>query len=81
MWINKERHPNTYGPAMHILNHPFIIVVPSHQSQNLTDYLHIARQIATSWYLCCKGTTTIVKDVDLLDGLAAKYSNFSYSNN
>lgn len=64
---------------MHILNHPFIIVVPSHLSLNLTDYHHIARQISISWYLCCKGTTQIVKDIDLLDGYAAKYSTLIYT--
>lgn len=27
-----------------------------------------------AWYSCCRGNTQIIKDVELLDGLAAQYN-------
>ncbi len=57
-----------------VLNHPFLIIVPSHTHSNISHYNHLAQQIAMSWYACCRGNTQIVKDVELLDGLAAQFN-------
>ncbi|KAJ1547299.1 hypothetical protein HK096_003514, partial [Nowakowskiella sp. JEL0078] len=75
LWLSKERHPNTYGPAISILNHPFLIVIPSNPKSKLgSTYKQVARHLASSWYLYGRGGTQIVQDVDVLDGLAARYN-------
>ncbi|KAL2913539.1 hypothetical protein HK105_206999 [Polyrhizophydium stewartii] len=74
LWISRERHPSTYGPASLIFTHPFRIVIPSSPSSNRTLYRQLAQHIATSWYLFGLGGTQIVRDVDVLDGVAAKFN-------
>eukprot|EP00842_Homolaphlyctis_polyrhiza_P000096 jgi/Hompol1/1087/HPOL_002640-RA len=74
LWISRERHPSTYGPTSLIFSHPFCIVVPSLPSANKTLYRQLAQHIASSWYLYALGGTQIIRDVDVLDGLAAKYN-------
>ncbi|KAI8833518.1 hypothetical protein BJ741DRAFT_551218 [Chytriomyces cf. hyalinus JEL632] len=74
LWISEERYWSTYGPAMQILNHPFIIVVPSQPTIiSAATYYRNAQLIATSWYLYGRGGTQIIRDVDVRDGIAAKY--------
>ncbi|KAI8812023.1 hypothetical protein BJ742DRAFT_794536 [Cladochytrium replicatum] len=76
LWLSKERHPNTYGPAIHVLSHPFLIVVPS----NVADpamaaaYQQVAQHLAVSWYTYGRGGTQIIRDIDVLDGLTARYN-------
>ncbi|KAJ3120897.1 hypothetical protein HK098_004132 [Nowakowskiella sp. JEL0407] len=76
LWLSRERHPSTYGPAMNILKHPFLIVIPSTPTTTKmgTIYRQVAQHIAASWYLYGRGGTQIVRDVDVLDGLAARYN-------
>ncbi|KAJ3377818.1 hypothetical protein HDU84_008182 [Entophlyctis sp. JEL0112] len=74
LWISEERYWSTYGPASQILNHPFLIVVPSNPTTiSLETYHRNARLIATSWYLYGRGGTQIMRDIDVRDGVAAKY--------
>jgi hypothetical protein len=74
LWISRERNPSTYGPISLIFSQPFRIVVPSVPTANLTSYWELAEQIATSWYTYGKGSTQIVRDIDVLDGISAKYN-------
>ncbi|KNC98636.1 uncharacterized protein SPPG_06318 [Spizellomyces punctatus DAOM BR117] len=74
LWISQERHPSTYGPISSALNHPFIIVVPSNPAQNEDLYREAAQHIALSWYIYSRGVTQIVRDIDVLDGIAARYN-------
>ncbi|KAJ3314345.1 hypothetical protein HDU76_002435, partial [Blyttiomyces sp. JEL0837] len=75
LWISEERYSSTYGPASQILNHPFVIVIPSEPTVvNVTVYRQAAQHLATSWYLYGRGGTQIIRDVDVRDGLAAKYN-------
>ncbi|KAH6585596.1 hypothetical protein BASA50_001204 [Batrachochytrium salamandrivorans] len=74
LWISRERHPSTYGPANLIFSHVFCIVVPSNSTANLRLYYELAQHIASSWYLFGLGGTQIVRDVDVLDGMTAKYN-------
>ncbi|KAI8619925.1 hypothetical protein BC830DRAFT_1101631 [Chytriomyces sp. MP71] len=74
LWISEERYWSTYGPAMQILNHPFLIVVPSNPTViSASTYYRNAQLIATSWYIYGRGGTQIIRDVDARDGIAAKY--------
>ncbi|KAI9000181.1 hypothetical protein BC832DRAFT_562686 [Gaertneriomyces semiglobifer] len=73
LWFSQERHPSTYGPISATFNHPFIIVVPSNSTNN-TMYREAAQQIANNWYMFSRGVTQIVRDVDVLDGIAARYN-------
>ncbi|KAK5668312.1 hypothetical protein QVD99_005343 [Batrachochytrium dendrobatidis] len=74
LWISRERHPSTYGPANLIFSHPFRIVIPSEGVENLKLYYHLAQHIASSWYLFGLGSTQIIHDVDVLDGVAAMFN-------
>ena len=74
LWISRERHPTTYGPITAVFSHPFLIVVPSSPKSPLSLYWHLANIIQRSWYTYFRGGTQIVRDIDLLDGLAAKYN-------
>ncbi|KAJ3034657.1 hypothetical protein HDV00_004796 [Rhizophlyctis rosea] len=74
LWISEERHFSTYGPAIHIFDQPFIIVIPSTNSTRMVNYRKIAQHLSTSWYLFGRGGTQIVRDVDVLDGIAAQYN-------
>ncbi|KAJ3283781.1 hypothetical protein HDU79_008768 [Rhizoclosmatium sp. JEL0117] len=74
LWISEERYWSTYGPAVQILNHPFLIVVPSNPTIIPKETYHRnAQLIATSWYLYGRGGTQIIRDIDVRDGIAAKY--------
>ncbi|KAJ3326374.1 hypothetical protein HDU76_012977 [Blyttiomyces sp. JEL0837] len=74
LWISEERYSSTYGPASQILNHPFLIVIPSNPARiDIKVYRAAARHLATSWYIYGRGSTQIVQDVDVRDGIAAKY--------
>ncbi|KAJ3121874.1 hypothetical protein HK100_012200 [Physocladia obscura] len=74
LWISEERYWSTYGPAAQILNHPFLVVVPSNPKViSASTYQRNARLIATSWYLYGRGGTQIIRDIDVRDGIAAKY--------
>ncbi|KAI9333717.1 hypothetical protein BDR26DRAFT_868064 [Obelidium mucronatum] len=74
LWISEERYWSTYGPAVQILNHPFLIVVPSNPTTISSETYHRnAQLIATSWYLYGRGGTQIIRDIDVRDGIAAKY--------
>ncbi|KAJ3009455.1 UNVERIFIED_CONTAM: hypothetical protein HDU68_002701 [Siphonaria sp. JEL0065] len=74
LWISEERYWSTYGPAVQILNHPFLIVVPSNPITISSETYHRnAQLIATSWYLYGRGGTQIIRDIDVRDGIAAKY--------
>ncbi|KAJ3053644.1 hypothetical protein HK097_003757 [Rhizophlyctis rosea] len=74
LWISEERHFSTYGPAIHIFDQPFIIVIPSTITERTITYRKMAQHLATSWYLFGRGGTQIVRDVDVLDGIAAQYN-------
>ncbi|KAJ3076034.1 hypothetical protein HDU98_005983 [Podochytrium sp. JEL0797] len=74
LWISEERYWSTYGPAAQILNHPFLIVIPSNPTTISHEVYHRnAQLIATSWYLYGRGGTQIIRDIDVRDGIAAKY--------
>ncbi|KAJ1566197.1 hypothetical protein HK405_010803, partial [Cladochytrium tenue] len=74
LWISQERYSSTYGPVSQVFNHPFLIVVPSHPTViPMAEYRRAAQHLATSWYLFGRGGTQIVRDVDVRDGVAAKY--------
>ncbi|KAI9104846.1 hypothetical protein DFS34DRAFT_219605 [Phlyctochytrium arcticum] len=62
------------NPETQIMNHPFIIVVPSQARENQEIYEQLALTLATSWYIYARGITQIIKDVDVLDGIAARYN-------
>ncbi|KAJ3300309.1 hypothetical protein HK104_002128 [Borealophlyctis nickersoniae] len=72
IWISEERHFSTYGPA--VFDSPFIIVIPSTHSPRTPTYRQIAQHLVTSWYLYGRGATQIVRDIDVLDGVAAQYN-------
>ncbi|KAI8905029.1 hypothetical protein EDD86DRAFT_212102 [Gorgonomyces haynaldii] len=74
LWISRERHPSTYGPISAVFTQPFLIVLPSSPNSNLRLYRHCAQHILDSWYLFAKGGAQIVRDVDLHDGMAARYN-------
>lgn len=74
LWISRERHPSTYGPASIIFSTPFRIVIPTDPGANVVLYRQLAQHIASSWYLYGFGGTQIVTDVEVLDGLAASYN-------
>ncbi|KAI9202381.1 uncharacterized protein BJ171DRAFT_514823 [Polychytrium aggregatum] len=75
IWLSVERHPSTYGPIHQILNHPFRIVIPSNPPPEEADIFRKAAQhLAASWYLFGRGTTQIVRDTEVLDGLAARFN-------
>ncbi|KAJ3406170.1 hypothetical protein HDV05_006128 [Chytridiales sp. JEL 0842] len=75
LWISTERYSSTYGPVSQILTHPFLIVIPSKPArpEDAIMYRRAAQHLATSWYLYGRGGTQIVNDVDVRDGMAAKY--------
>ncbi|KAJ3196267.1 hypothetical protein HK101_009532 [Irineochytrium annulatum] len=74
LWISEERYSSTYGPAAQILTHSFVIVIPSRPTViDIAVYRRAAQQLATSWYMFGRGGTRIIRDVDVRDGLAAKY--------
>ncbi|KAJ3322034.1 hypothetical protein HDV06_003635 [Boothiomyces sp. JEL0866] len=74
LWISRERNPTTYGPTSLIFSQPFRIVIPSSPSANLSLYTHLAQHISTSWYMYGRGSVQIIKDVDVLDGVTARYN-------
>ncbi|KAJ3100428.1 hypothetical protein HDU97_002215 [Phlyctochytrium planicorne] len=74
LWISVERYSSTYGPASQILMHQFLIVIPSNPTViDVAVYRKAAQNLAASWYLFGRGGTQIIRDVDVRDGLAAKY--------
>ena len=74
LWISRERSPSTYGPISQVFSEPFRIVIPSAPNANLTMYYEIAELISTSWYTYGKGSTQLIRDIDLYDGISAKYN-------
>ncbi|KAI8846893.1 hypothetical protein BC829DRAFT_418861 [Chytridium lagenaria] len=74
LWISVERYSSTYGPAAQILTHQFLIVIPSNPTViDISVYRKAAQNLAASWYMFGRGGTQIIRDVDVRDGLAAKY--------
>jgi hypothetical protein len=73
LWISEERYSSTYGPVSQIFSHPFLIVIPSKPTGNSAVYRMAAQHLTTSWYLYGRGGVQIVKDVDVRDGMSAKY--------
>jgi hypothetical protein len=73
LWISEERYSSTYGPASQIFNHPFLIVIPSNPKGDPAIYRQAAQHLATSWFLHGRGGTQIIRDVDVRDGISAKY--------
>ncbi|KAJ3218634.1 hypothetical protein HDU67_004687 [Dinochytrium kinnereticum] len=74
LWISVERYSSTYGPASQILTHQFLIVIPSNPTViDISVYRKAAQNLAASWYLFGRGGTQIIRDVDVRDGLSAKY--------
>jgi hypothetical protein len=74
LWISRERSPTTYGPISQIFTHPLRIVIPSSPTANLNLYRELARHLTTQWYTYSRGTTQIIRDVDVLDGYMARYN-------
>lgn len=74
LWISRERSPTTYGPLSQIFSHPFRIVIPSSPTANLTLYRDLAKGIANSWYIYARGSTQIIRDIDVFDGITARYN-------
>jgi hypothetical protein len=74
LWISRERSPTTYGPISQIFTHPLRIVIPSSPTANLNLYRELARHLTTQWYTYSRGTTQIIRDVDVLDGFVARYN-------
>lgn len=57
-----------------VLDHPFIIVIPSKKNELSHVYHRIARQLALSWYLYGRGATQILMDDQVFDGDAARFN-------
>ncbi|KAJ2998060.1 hypothetical protein HDV02_004885 [Globomyces sp. JEL0801] len=74
LWISRERNPTTYGPISLIFSEPFRIVIPTAPTSDIYLYRKLARQIAQNWYIAGRGSTQIIKDIDVLDGISAKYN-------
>jgi hypothetical protein len=74
LWISKERHAITYGPAMNVLENQFIIVIPQNTSIWNGVYLHMARQLALSWYIHARGNVQIITDDQVYDSHSARYN-------
>jgi hypothetical protein len=74
LWISRERGPQTYGPALQIFSHPFRIVIPSSPTANVQLYRKLAIDLTTLWYTYSRGTTQIIRDVEVLDGYMARYN-------
>lgn len=49
-------------------------MIPSKPTNHSALYRWAAQHIATSWYIYARGITQIVRDVDVLDGIAARYN-------
>jgi hypothetical protein len=74
LWINRERSPTTNGPTSQIFETQFRIVIPSSPNADLKLYREMAEHLANAWYIYARGSTQIIRDVDVLDGLTARYN-------
>ena len=51
-----------------------MIVIPSSPTQiPISIYRRAAQHIATSWYIFGRGGTQIIRDIDVRDGVSARY--------
>ena len=75
LWIGRERHPGTYGPISMILRNRFIVVIPSNPvTVDSRFYAQAARELADSFYIFYRGAVEILRDVDVFDGITARYN-------